>query len=276
VNEEPIAARHQAVIERLVAAAGRDERIGAAWLQGSRAEGAADDFSDIDFYIAVDDDAFAAFDSIAFIEQAAHVLVHLELFAHLFVCLLEGPVKLDFTAERLSAVDGPHRPAAQILVDKRNVGEKLRTGWQPEDVELRRHVDQALRMTFQGASWPVRLLRRKQWMTQAYSELTLIHNLIVPLMLLQRDSRAFHRNPMKREQLITEAQRVEVDALASEVLRALADRSLEGAYRGHLRIVEVLGRVGREACARYGIDYPEEAEREALRFYEREWPQEEA
>ena len=44
------------------------------------------------------------------------------------------------------------------------------------------------------------------------------------------------------------------------------------AYRAHLSVIRVLGRVGREACASFGLEYPEAAEREVLRFYEREWP----
>jgi hypothetical protein len=116
------------------------------------------------------------------------------------------------------------------------------------------------------------LLRREQWRTHAYSELTLIHGAIVPLMLVQHDRRAFHRNPMTRERLLSAEERAEVDSLTSELLGALATRSLDACLAAHLRIVDTLGRVGRQVCALYDVQYPDAAEQEARRFYEREWP----
>jgi hypothetical protein len=271
MDPEPIAARHEAVLERLRQLACDDPRVVAAWLQGSRADGSDDAFSDIDFYIAVSDDAHDAFDKLAFVSQAALPLVHTGLPGlNALVCLLEGPVKLDFLVERASTAAAVERPAARMLVNKAGLG--LRTGWEPDDAGIARQIDQSLRTTFQGATWPVRLLRRRQWTTHAFSELTLIHSLIVPLMLVQHDRRAFHRNQMTRERLLTADERARVDRVAQEVLSALASHSLSEAYSAHVRIVELMGRVGREACAAYGLEFPEAAEREALRFYEREWP----
>jgi hypothetical protein len=181
-------------------------------------------------------------------------------------------VKLDLTAGTVTAFEGARRYAVQMLVDKVNAQERLTVGWEPSDEELARQIDLSLRMTYQGASWPVRLLRRQQWATQAYSELTLIHNVLIPLMLLQHDRRAFHRNAMTRERLLTPEQRREIDAVASETLAALVERSLARAYRAHMRLLDVLRQVARDACRTYGVVYPEAAEREAIRFFEREWP----
>ncbi len=268
---EPIAARHAAVIERLAEAARADARVVAAWLQGSRSDGSDDAFSDIDFYVAVEDEAHGSFDKLALIGQAAPVLVHAELLGgYGVVCLLEGPVKLDFIAEKASASPHIPRPAVKVLVDK--AGIDFKTGWEPSREEVARQVDSTIRTTLQGASWPVRLLRRGQWMTHAYSELTLIHNVIVPLMLVQHDARAFHRNPMTRERLLTDAERAAVDSLAQEVLTVLAARSPQASLDAHLRIADAIGRAGRGACAAYGLEFPEAAEAEARSFYEREWP----
>jgi hypothetical protein len=270
-DTEPIAARHDAVIGRLTDAARSDERVVAAWLQGSRADGSADAFSDIDYYVAIDDEVFNSFDKLEFIGQAARVLVHADLFGQYgVVCLLEGPVKLDFIAEKASTAPNMPRPSVKVLVDK--AGITLKTGWEPSREDVARQVDSTIRSTLQGASWPVRLLRRDQWMTHAFSELTLIHNVIVPLMLVQHDARAFHRNPMTRERLLTDAQRATVDALAGEVLSALAARSPHASLQAHLRITEAIASTGREACAAFGLEFPEAAEQEARRFYEREWP----
>jgi hypothetical protein len=160
--------------------------------------------------------------------------------------------------------------ADRLLVDK--AGVKLKTGWEPTREDVARQVDSIIRVTLQGASWPVRLLRRGQWMTHAFSELTLIHSIIVPLMLVQHDARAFHRNPMTRERLLTDDERASVDLLAREVLTALAARSSQASLQAHLRISEAIGRVGRAACAAFGLEFPEAAEQEAHRFYLREWP----
>jgi len=268
---EPIAARHDAVIKSLTEAARADERVMAAWLQGSRADGSADAFSDIDYYVAIEDEAFSSFDKLEFVSQVAQVLVHVELFGQYGVaCLLEGPVKLDFFAERFSTAPQLPRPAVNLLMEKTPIA--LKTGWEPSRQDVAKQVDSVIRTTLQGASWPIRLLRRGQWMTHAFSELTLMHSVIVPLMLVQHDARAFHRNAMTRERLLTDAQRAEVESLVDEVLTALAARSAEASRRAHLRIVDVMGRAGRTACAAFGLEFPEHAEGEARRLYEREWP----
>jgi hypothetical protein len=272
VDAEPIAARHEAVIGRLVDAARADDRIVAAWLQGSRADGSADDFSDVDFYVAVCDEGFAAFDRLSFIAQAGRVLVHHDPFPFLTVCLLEGPVKLDFFSEQLSRVGDVQRPAARMLLDKANVAARLQTSWEPDRATVARQLDNMLRMIYQGSSWPVRLLRRGNWATHAYSEMTLIAGTIVPLLLVQRDRRAFARNAMSRERLLTDGERRLVDELTNETLRALVARSLPDAYRAHVRICDLMAESGRAACALYGVEFPEAAAAEALRFFEREWP----
>lgn len=270
-TSDPIAARHEAVIDALTGAARADDRIAAAWLQGSRADGTADAFSDIDYYVAIPDEAFDAFDKLSFINAVCDVLVHVPLFGQYGVaCLLEGPVKLDFFAERLSAASHIPRPAVKKLVEKTPL--VLKTGWEPSRQEVAAQIESTIRTTLQGASWPVRLLRRDQWMTHAYSELMLIHNVIVPLMLVQHDARAFHRNAMTRERLLTEEQRAEVDAITQEVLGALAARSPQASQAAHLRIADAIGREGRAACAAYGLEYPEAADAEARRLFEREWP----
>ncbi len=275
--QDPFEARHEAVLAKLIKVAQADDRIVAAWLQGSRADGSADPFSDIDFYVAISDEAYDSFNRLEFIEKATEVLVHAELPGNLgIVCLAQGPVKLDLLVEKASTVGQTKRPAAKMLIDKDDIESKLVTGWTPTREDVANGVDQLLRMTFQGASWPVRLLRRGQWMTHAYSELTLIHSVIVPLMLAPTDPRVFQRNPMTSERLLPKAEREEIDTLGRDVLTALASRSFEEAYSAHLRITDMLGRTGRAACETFDLEFPEAAEQEALRFYEREWPQEES
>jgi predicted nucleotidyltransferase len=137
---EPIAARHDAVINSLTEAARADQRVIAAWLQGSRADGSADAFSDIDYYVAIEDEAFNSFDKLEFVSQVAQVLVHAELFGQYGVaCLLEGPVKLDFFVERASTAQHLPRPAVNLLMEKTRV--MLKTGWEPSRQDVAKQVD---------------------------------------------------------------------------------------------------------------------------------------
>jgi predicted nucleotidyltransferase len=272
MNIEPIAARHEAVIASLTDAAQRDDRITGAWLQGSRADGSQDLYSDIDLYVSVADEHFDTFDKLAFVSQAARVLVYAEPFPILAACLLEGPAKLDLFVERDSRIGDAPRPAVRMLVDKTDVASRIKTGWEPDAASLGHQVDSMLRATFQGGMWPVRLLRREQWATYAFTEMSIIVGTIVPLMLLERDPRAFARNSISRERLLTGEERREIDALSDDVLRACVERSAAGAYESHMAIVATLGRVGRAACAKYGVEYPSAGEAEVLSFFEQEWP----
>lgn len=272
MDTDPIAARHDAVIAALTDAARRDERITGAWLQGSRADGSEDLFSDIDFGVAVADKHVDGFDKLAFVSQAAEVLVHTEPFPGLIACLLQGPAKLDFLVEPDSRVGAAPRPAVQVLVDKADIASRIKGGWEPDEASVARQVDMTLRNTWQGGMWPVRLLRRDQWATNAFAEMSLIVGAIVPLMLVERDPRAFARNSISRERLLTAEERQEIDRLTEALLRSHAERSTEDAYKAHLAIVATLGRVGRAACAKFGLEYPAAAETELLAFFEREWP----
>jgi hypothetical protein len=272
MDDEPIAARHEAVINSLTDAARNDVRITGAWLQGSRADGHQDLFSDIDYYVSVADDHHDAFDKLVFLAPVVRVLVHIEPFPGMVACLVEGPAKLDFFVERDSRIGDYPRPAARILLDKGNIASRIKPGWEPDAASSARQVDTILRNTWQGGMWPVRLLRRDQWATNAFTEMSLIVGAIVPLMLIEHDPRAFVRNAISRERLLTPEQRQEIDALSDRVIRSHAERSAAAAYEAHLQIVEALGRVGRRACARFGLEYPEAAEAELLRFFEHEWP----
>ena len=148
---DPIEARHEAVLTKLIEAAEADERIVAAWLQGSRADGTADPFSDIDFYIALSDEAYLSFDGLDFIERAAHVLVHADLPANFgVVCLLEGPVKLDLVVEQTSGVGKMIRPAVKMLVDKDGVESKLVTAGRQHERMLQEELTNSCERRFKA------------------------------------------------------------------------------------------------------------------------------
>ena len=67
-SEHAALARHEELIDLATQSARRDQRISAAWLVGSLASEFADEFSDIDFHIAVREEHLAAFADTGWVE----------------------------------------------------------------------------------------------------------------------------------------------------------------------------------------------------------------
>lgn len=69
-----------ALLARILAVLQADPRIVAAWLSGSRGRGTADDLSDIDLWMAVEDNAIGEInaDPLAFVQDIAPTLMHIQ------------------------------------------------------------------------------------------------------------------------------------------------------------------------------------------------------
>jgi hypothetical protein len=151
--------RRDDLIAHLEALVRDDARLLALWLQGSLADGTADPLSDVDAYIAVNDEAFdeVTGEAEALVSRAAPILMGVPSVVpglpggHY---LLDGPIKLDLFFERASSVEAPHRPAVRIVVDKAEVGSRLRTGWMPPVEAAGERLRTIYGMTRQGATWP--------------------------------------------------------------------------------------------------------------------------
>lgn len=276
-GESPFVQRRARLIASLTAAVSADERIDALWLQGSLADGTDDPESDIDAYLAVRDDAYDALDGARreFVQRLASVLAYAESPAlHAVHCVLDGPIKLDLFFERASEVAARVRPAVRLLLDKAGVGARLRTGWQPSPEETARTVETWFRGTFQGATWPVRLLRRGQLATFVLTELSLVNDTLVALMAARSDPRHLFRNRFSVPRLLTPEQRELLESLGAEVVRAAADRDRAAMLAAHLRILDTLYREGRATYRALGLPYPlsDDAEAALRAFYPREWP----
>jgi predicted nucleotidyltransferase len=274
----PYSLRREALIDRLTELARADDRIAALWLQGSLADGTADPYSDVDAYLAVHDDRFEELYAeravlperlgavLAFAESPALKAVH---------CLMDGPVKLDLLFERLSAAPERERPAARILVDKGGIGPCLKTGWTPRIEDAARMIDTRIRLTHQGASWPVRLLSRGQWATFLMVELELINDHLMVLMAAQVDPRLLFKNRLSVPRLLRPDQQAELEQLSERAASVCLRRDAAAMRAAHLAIQEALVREGRAACAALGIPFPLSADADASirAFYLREWPE---
>jgi predicted nucleotidyltransferase len=115
---------HQAITDRFTAACQADERVVAAFLGGSYARGAADEYSDLDLYLITTDEAFDDF--VAGHEAFMRLLgepVFLEDFDlpnivfYFFSDGTEGELGLGRESEFHPIHGGPYR----VLVDKKNI-----------------------------------------------------------------------------------------------------------------------------------------------------------
>ena len=269
----------EVVVAALIVWAEADPRIEALWLEGSLATGGADPFSDIDAYLAVTD---SAFDEVwgerqALLGRLGDMLVWSPAtFPGLTAvhALIGGGARLDLFFEKASEAPGKPRPVAKALVDKAGLVGRLSLTWQAPAPAVGRIVQTIIRMTRQGATWPLRVIGRRQWGTLAKIELDLINAQVAQLMAVSHDAAYFYRNPNSLVAVLTEAERAELEALTNDALAALAARDLAALKPVHLRIGDALVAHGRAACAALGVDYPisDEGEAKVRALNERSWP----
>jgi len=278
-SASPFVQRRERLIARLEALVHTDPRFVTLWLQGSLADGTADPFSDVDAYLAVTDDAFE--DVYAHRADVVASLGTILAYADALVpglravhCVLDGPVKLDLVFEPASRAPDVDRPAVRMLVDRAGLESKLKTGWKPPVQAAATRMDAIFRITRQGCTWPVRLLRRGQWSVFAMCELELIDDNLAMLLAVQHDPALLFHNRLSYPRLLRPEQRSLLDMLTSDLLAALGRRDLAALQEVHLRINDAIVREGRAAYAALGKPYPgsEEGDAAIRAFYEQEWP----
>ncbi len=277
VSTDVMVARRDEVLERLAALAKADARIAGLWLQGSLAKGTSDPFSDIDAVLSVDDNAFDA----VFAERAA-LLTKLGgayawadgQFPGLVHALLVGGVKLDLLFERMSGAGAQKRQAVRIVHDRGDLADWLTTGWEAPRPFISHVIGIIIRMTRQGATWPLRLLNRGRWSTLAMVELDLINAQVAQLMALQADPANFYVVPFSLSRHLRPDQQKMLDGLTARAMEACLRQDAAALKAVHLDIYDALVREGRAACRALGCEYPlaEESERDLRNLLEREWP----
>jgi predicted nucleotidyltransferase len=272
-------AAREATLAALTRLAESERRIRALWLQGSLAAGGEDAFSDIDAYVAADE---ADFDSLwAARESLLGALGGALAWSDATVpglkavhALMANGARLDLFFERAEAVGEAKRPAVKVLLDKVGMTARLQTGWEAPTAQIARTIVTIIRMTRQGAVWPLRVLGRGQWSTLAKMELWLINEQLVQLMAVAQDPGNFYKNPNSQPLLISAADRALVDDLTAAALPVLAARDAAALKPTHLRLTDALVVAGRAACATLGADYPlsEASERAVRDLIDRAWP----
>jgi predicted nucleotidyltransferase len=239
--------RREALVDRLVEVAKADRRIVAVWLQGSLARGDYDAYSDVDAYFAVED---AAFDQV-WNERATLLARIARPFAwseaatpglKAIHSLLEGGIKLDLFFEPASKLEQQKRPAVYVLHDCADCTQRLRTGFEAPVDAISNVLSIIVRMTRQGATWPLRLLHRDQWSTLAMMELDLINAQLAQLMAVRRDAGNFYMNPFSFYRLLSAEQQAVIDRLSQRATSAVAARDAAALKAVHLDVFDALVR----------------------------------
>jgi hypothetical protein len=274
-DEVPFAIRRRDTIAKATATFSADARVLAGWLEGSLADGSADSFSDIDLYLCIAD---SAWDEVwatrhEFIARVTPILASADVMGVFGIgCLLEGPMKLDVFFERESTLAAKQRIAVERLWGPDTIFARLRLGDDLGDAAIARALEYNVMGFLQGGTWPVRLLARGQRNTFFYCEILLIETGIVPLLLLEKDRRAFHRNMFTRLKMLTPRQQAECGQLIDRITRAVGDGDRDAMRTIHIEIFRTLCRLGRAAFERYGLAFPSRVEEEMVAFYQHEWP----
>jgi hypothetical protein len=276
VSEDvPFAVRRGELIERAVAILSADARFPAGWLEGSLADGSSDSFSDIDLHLSVIE---SAWDEVwngrrREIERVAPILACLDIMGVFGVgCLIEGPVKLDVFFEREGGLASKPRIAVKRLWGGAEIYERFKIGDDLGDAAIKYALQSNMLGFMQGATWPVRILARGQIQTFLFNEILLVETAIVPLMLLETDRRAFHRNMFTRAKLLSSAHREECARFVERIEASVRSGDRAAMRDLHIEIHRKICGLARAAFARYGLEFPPRVESEMVVFYKREWP----
>ncbi|HZC45795.1 MAG TPA: hypothetical protein VE243_04920, partial [Candidatus Acidoferrum sp.] len=212
-------------------------------------------------------------DRLSVIAQIAPILAALDIMGVFGVgCLMSGPVKLDVFFERESGLASRPRIAVKRLWGAPEIYERFIIGEDLGDAAIKYALESNVLGILQGATWPVRLLARGQIETFLFGEIFLVEMAIVPLMLLEKDRRALHRNMFTRAKLLAPEQREECARLVERIETSVRNADRAAMRDVHIEICRQIFRLGAAAFERYGLEFPPNVEREMIDFYRREWP----
>jgi hypothetical protein len=274
-DDVPFAVRRGELLDRAVAIFSSDPRFPAGWLEGSLADGSADAYSDIDLHLCVTENAWDEVwnTRLGVIERVAPILASLDIMGVFGVgCLIEGPVKLDVFFERESGLASMPRVAVKRLWGAAEVFERLKIGDSLGDAAIKHALESNVLGFLQGATWPVRILARGQINTFLFNEILLVETAIVPLMLLETDRRAFHRNMFTRAKLLPPAQRDECARLVDRIETSVRNGDRIAMRDAHIEIFRKICDLAGAAFEKYGLKFPPRVEVEMVEFLNREWP----
>jgi hypothetical protein len=150
--------------------------------------------------------------------------------------------------------------------------ERFKIGDDLGDPVIKFALESSVLGMLQGATWPVRILARGQIETFLFCEILLVETALVPLILLETDRRAFHRNMFTRAKLLPAAQRAECARLVDRIETSVRNSDRAAMRDVHIELFQKLCHLAHAAFTRYGLEFPPSVESEMVEFYKREWP----
>ena len=124
----------------------------------------------------------------------------------------------------------------------------------------------------QGATWPVRILARGQIETYLFGEILLVETAVVPLMLLETDRRAFHRNMFTRAKLLPANQRDECARLVDRIETSVRNGDRGAMCDVHIELFQKLCHLARALSRATASSSRLALKDEMVEFYKHEWP----
>ncbi len=251
----------------------RDERVRAAWLEGSFALGTADAGSDLDLHLAVRDDAFDAFCDAArtWIDGVRRPVGLTSLTfgrRRLFAASLEDGTRLDLLVEPASVVAEPVRPVEpRILFDHDALLEGVTVDPATALSPLPR-LREILNTFAFGYTFPARLAAREEWGSLHLNALLVVYQFLVPALLAVRHPEHTFRPQLHNERFLDPDQRAAVDALVVELARAFSESppAPEAVRRAYARLETATFEAFAAAAAAHDLDWPAVTQETIRRF----------
>jgi predicted nucleotidyltransferase len=276
-----ITALHQAIIERSAGVLQADDRILAAWLEGSFAIGADDEWSDVDLHYAVadehfdvacrDDEVRAVLTAVAEVLGANRLQFGPDLV--LLNATIAGPLRVDLYAERRSFCSShPRLSRARFLFDRGGLGDSFRVD--PDAAALPPSFQLAglVNRYAYGFMWPARLLGRRNYTTALTNASIIAHEFLVPALLAQEQPAQMHRELLSSERFLSNESRARIESILDRIASGYLTRATDdgaGLAAAHEILIDSILTELRAACARHDVDWPSTTEQE-IRGYLRE------
>ena len=243
---------HGALLERALQSLQTDELVLAVLLGGSLAAGEADEESDLDLIVVVDDGAHEAFSTRlgGWLREMGAVAVAQGPVPGLLTSLMRDGLRLDVTLERRSSFAERPRRAVVVLHDPLHVvgpSPVVRPRFEPTPEWLERSVEDFLRFLDQLSV----IALRKEWITGIDNAWYLISQLVV---LYAHRNRSARTSPRRLNERLTAAQRAAIESLPP--IRAEERAILDV----HLAVAGLYLREARQFCDDLGVTWPQPLE----------------
>lgn len=255
----PITKNYQTIIDRFVASCRADERVVAAFLGGSYARGAADEYSDLDLYLITTDEAYEDFYAgrEAFMRLLGEPLF-IEDFGIpniIFYVLAdgtEGELGLGRESEFTHIHSGPY----QVLLDKKNMlASVVFRGHEPDPAEQTETLRRLVYWFWHELSHFITALSRNQ-LWWAHGQLDELRHYCVKLARLRHDfldAEAGDEGYFKLEKAIPVSQLAPLQA-------TFCPMEKEAMLHAAFVIVRYYQELAMELAQKHGLAYPEKLE----------------